>query len=69
MKVGACNVETSFTDTSNFPNSSTTRTYTADYSLGGGVSIGAAYFDVEQVANGVTDTDVEGVMTKLSVGF
>ena len=69
MRVGACNVETSFTDTSNFPNSSTTRTYTADYSLGGGVSIGAAYFDVEQVANGVTDTDVEGIMTKLSVGF
>ena len=69
MRVGACNVETSFTDTSNFPNSSTTRTYTADYSLGGGVSIGAAYFDVEQVANGVTDTDAEGVMTMLSVGF
>ena len=38
--------------------------------LGGGVTIGAVYFDVEQTANSLTRTDVDGiVMTKLSVGF
>mgnify|MGYP001234487924 CR=1 FL=1 len=67
--LGACDINTNFTDTSNLSNSSATRTYSADYSLGGGVTIGAVYFDVEQVANGVTDTDVDGIVTKLSVGF
>ena len=67
--VGACNVETSYTDTSNLSNNSETRTYSANYALGGGVTIGAVYFDVEQTANSLTRTDVDGVMTKLSVGF
>ena len=53
----------------NFTNTQTTRTYAADYSLGGGVTVGAVYFDVEEVANSTTRTDVEGVMTMLSVGF
>jgi len=69
LRVNACNVETSYTDTSNLSNSATTRTYAADYALGGGVSIGATYFDIEQTANSLTRTDVEGIMTKLSVGF
>jgi len=69
MRVAACNVETSFTDSSNLSNSSTTRTYAADYSLGGGVTLGAVYFDIEQVANSLTRTDVEGIMTMLSLGF
>ena len=69
VRVNACNVETSYTDTDNFTNTATTRTYAADYSLGGGVTIGASYFDIEQVANSTTRTDVEGVMTKLSIGF
>ena len=69
MRVAACNVETSFTTAANLSNSSTIRTYAADYALGGGVTIGAVYFDVEQVANSTTQTDVDGLMTKLSVGF
>ena len=69
IRVAACNMETSFTDSSNLSNSSTTRTYAADYSLGGGVTLGAVYFDVEQVANSLTRTDVEGIMTMLSLGF
>ena len=44
-------------------------TYSANYALGGGVTLGAVYFDVEQTANSVTRTDVDGLMTKLSVGF
>ena len=67
--LGACQVETSFTDTSNLENSSETRTYSADYALGGGMTIGLVYFDVEQTANSVTKTDVDGLMSKLSVGF
>ena len=43
--------------------------YSADYSLGGGVSLGVVYFDVEQTANSVTRTDVDGIATKLSIGF
>ena len=69
IRANACNVETSITNADNQTNDTTTRTYAADYSLGGGVSIGAVYFDVEQVANSTTRTDVDGLMTKLSVGF
>jgi len=67
--LGACNVETKFTNTSNQSASSTTRTYSAEYQLGGGVKIGATLFDVEQVNNGVTDTDVDGLAARLAVGF
>ena len=69
VAAATCQVETSYTDTSNLSNSSTTRTYSANYALGGGVTVGAVYFDVEQTANSVTRTDVDGLMTKLSVGF
>lgn len=69
IRANACNVETSFTDASNLTNSSQTRTYAADYSLGGGVTLGLVYFDVEQTANSLTRTDVDGIVSKLSVGF
>jgi len=69
MRAGACNVETSYTDTNNLSNSASTRTYAADYNLGGGVTVGAVYFDVEQTANSQTRTDADGIMTKLSIGF
>jgi len=67
--LGACQVETSFVDTSNLSNSSKTRTYSADYNLGGGAKIGLTYFDAEQTANSVTRTDADGVISKLSFGF
>ena len=69
IAAAACQVETSYTDTNNRSNNSETRTYSANYALGGGVTIGAVYFDVEQTANSLKRTDVDGVMTKLSVGF
>ena len=41
MSLAACqSVETSYTDTNNLSNSSEMITYSADYSLGGGVTIG-----------------------------
>ena len=67
--IGACQVDTNFTDTDNFDNNSKTRTYSADYNLGGGMKIGIVYFDLEQVANNATITDVDGIVSKLSVGF
>ena len=67
--LGVCNVETSFTDTSNLSNSATTRTYSAEYQLGGGVKLGVTYFDVEEIANSTTRTDVDGIATRLAVGF
>ena len=67
--IGACNVETSFTDTSNQNNNATTRTYSAEYQLGGGVKLGVTYFDVEETANNVTRTDVDGIATRLAIGF
>jgi len=67
--LGACQVETSFIDTSNFSNESKTRTYSADYNLGGGATIGIVYFDAEQTANSVTRTDADGLVSKLSFGF
>ena len=69
ISVGACNVETSFTDTNNRSNSSETRTYSAEYQLGGGVKLGITYFDFEQTANSLTRTDVDGVATRLAIGF
>ena len=69
MRAGVCSVETSYTDTNNRSNSSELMTYSADYSVGGGVTVGVLYFDHEQVANSQTRTDVDGVMTMLSVGF
>tara|TARA_B100000886_G_scaffold339750_1_gene306166 strand:+ start:1094 stop:2215 length:1122 start_codon:yes stop_codon:yes gene_type:complete len=69
ISVMACNVETSYTDTNNLSNDSTTRTYSAEYQLGGGVKVGATYFDFEQTANSTTRTDVDGLVTRLAVGF
>ena len=69
MRVAACQIETSFTDTSNLSNSAETMTYSADYSLGGGVTIGLLYFDVEQTANSQIRTDADGLMSILQVGF
>ena len=40
-------------DSSNLSNDAETRTYSADYQLGGGVTLGVVYFDVEQTANSV----------------
>lgn len=67
--LGACQVESNFTDTSNFDNNSQTRTYSAEYQLGGGVKLGLTYFDVEQTANNVTITDADGIISRLAVGF
>ena len=67
--VSACQVNTSQNDADNFSNDATTRTYSAEYQLGGGVALGVVYFDVEETANNVTRTDVTGIATKLSIGF
>jgi len=67
--LGACQIDTSMIDASNYTNSAKTRTYSADYNLGGGATIGLVYFDVEQTANSVTKTDVDGIISKLSFGF
>jgi hypothetical protein len=67
--LGACQVETNFTDTSNFDNNSKMRTYSAEYQLGGGVKIGLTYMDAEQTANSVTMTDADGIVSRLAVGF
>ena len=45
------------------------RTYSAEYQLGGGVTLGVVYFDVEQTANSVTRTDVTGISCKAFYRF
>lgn len=65
----ACQIETNFTDSNNATNTSHTTTYSADYVLGGGMTLGFLYFDVEETANSQIRTDVDGIMTMLSVGF
>jgi hypothetical protein len=67
--LGACQVESNFTDTNNLDNNQSTRTYSAEYQLGGGVRLGITYFDVEQIANNVSLTDADGIMSRLAVGF
>ena len=67
--VGACNVNASQVDADNFTNDATTRTYSAEYQLGGGVALGLVYFDIEETANSQDMTDATGLATKLSIGF
>ena len=67
--LGACAITTDFVDTSSLSNQAKTRTYSADYKLGGGVTLGVVVFDVEQTANSVVKTDVDGIVSKLSFGF
>jgi hypothetical protein len=67
--VAACQVNTSQVDANNRTNDANTRTYSAEYQLGGGVALGVVYFDVEETANSSDRTDVTGLATKLSIGF
>jgi len=69
LSVNACSVETSFTDTSNLSNNSEVMTYSAEYQLGGGVKVGATYFDYEEVANNQTRTEIDGIAARLAIGF
>ncbi|MDA9654823.1 porin [Pelagibacteraceae bacterium] len=67
--IGACQVETNFTDVNNLDNNSTMRSYSAEYQLGGGAKIGLTYFDADQTANNVTMTDADGIVSRLAIGF
>ena len=69
LGIGACDLDTSFTDSSNLTNTASTTTLSAQYDLGGGVSLAATYFDVEQESNSVVDTDADGIAAKLAVSF
>ena len=69
IRAGVCSVETSYVDTNNRSNSSELMTYSADYNLGGGVTVGVLYFDQEQTANSQIRTDVDGVMSMIAIGF
>ncbi len=69
LGLGACSLDSTFTTSSNTTNTSETTTFSAQYDLGGGISVAATYFDVEQEQNSVVDTDVDGIMTMLMVGF
>ena len=69
ITVGACEVTTDFDSSLTAANESETRTVHAGYNLGGGVNLGVAFYSVTQTANHVTRTDVDGVITRLDVGF
>jgi len=70
FSIGACDVETSYSETGQtIDNESTTRLVGLGYNLGGGVNLEAAYAMIEEKDNGVDDTDVDLVITKLSFGF
>ena len=44
-------------------------TISAEYQLGGGVSIAATYFDADQEENSVKVTEADGIAARLAVGF
>ncbi len=69
LGLGACNLDSTFTTATNTTNTQETTTFSAQYNLGGGVSLAATYFDVEQVANSVVDTDADGIAARLAIGF
>ena len=69
LGLGACSLESTFTTASNTNNTSELTTFSAQYDLGGGVSLAATYFDAEQDQNSVVDTDADGIAARLAVGF
>ena len=70
MTAGICGVETEFKETGvTAKNDSKTMVYGLGYNLGGGVSLEAAYFSIEQSQGATKDTDADGVISKISFGF
>ena len=70
FSIGGCKVETSYNETGqSVSNGSTTDLIGVGYNLGGGVMIETAYASIEEKDNGVVDTEVDLIMTKLSFGF
>jgi len=69
LGVGACSLESTYTTTSNTNNTSDLMTISAEYQLGGGVSIAATYFDADQEENSVKVTEADGIAARLAVGF
>ena len=70
FSIGGCKVETSYDETGqSVSNGSTTDLIGVGYNLGGGVNLEAAYASIEEEDNGVVDTEVDIIMTKLSFGF
>ncbi len=67
--LGVCSVDSTFTTATNTTNENKMLTYNLQYELGGGMNLAATYFDHEQTENHVTDTDAEGIMTRLAIGF
>jgi len=67
--VGVCNIDSTFTTATNTTNENKMITYNAEYQLGGGMSFSATYFDHEQTENSVVETDAEGILTRLAIGF
>jgi hypothetical protein len=67
--VGVCNMDSTFTTATNTTNENKMITYNAEYQLGGGMSFSATYFDHEQTENSVVETDAEGILTRLAIGF
>ncbi len=67
--MGACNLESSFTTATNTENTQKMTQFYATYELGGGMRLAATYFDHEQDVNSVVDTDADGIVTRLSIGF
>jgi len=69
LGVGACQLESTFTTATNTNNTSDLTTISAEYQLGGGVSIAATYFDADQEENSVKVTEADGIAARLAVGF
>jgi hypothetical protein len=69
LGLGACSIDSTFTNSSNQTNENKMITYNAEYQLGGGMSFSATYFDHEQTENSVVETDADGILTRLAIGF
>ena len=65
----ACSLESTFTTATNTENTNKMTTMSATYDLGGGVMLAATYFDHEQDESSVVETDADGIVTRLSIGF
>ena len=69
LGIGACSLDSTFTTSTNTNNTNKMTTLSAQYDLGGGVSLAATYFDHEQDENSVVETDADGIVTRLAIGF
>jgi len=69
LSLGACIVQTNFDSSLTATNDREISSMSVGYNLGGGVTVSAAYFSVEETVDTTVQTDASGLVGKVQIGF